>query len=560
MSSTQKLDLSNIKNQIEASIGGALTDSKALQTSFEGLEKALDLIPLGATEPSDSPDRNSLVKLITDDGRIDFLKAYTEREAKVVNQIANDLKPVFTPKDEIIFARTMQAYSQVSQRLLKISNLMSAQPAEQNESILLEEETTGSTDQKMQEIAKISKESLSNSYAKIFNIIAKNIDSVPENEEGQDRLENFTELLKALGIMPMLKNNIMSKSGRMPREQSTATKNKKRIITRLLRAISIAQLPAVSEDQIVTPGGYFKLFSSLDSKNPAWMNLSIESYVFGKGNTKEIAEFNASARKEESISEENQINYLRASRSWILSYIKGDSDGTLTDKEEANYVSQLETTVIEKEKEIKNYYLSKSFNLSSVQGIQIKPEIKLPLYVKVRLAVTDADRLKESPLRNIVGGVLSAVGGLFAHIETKIDAGEVAAAKARNEAIFKGISALVKGTVGLVGGKQAARDYEEGVDKLASTLNPERITLSKDEKKGRIKEDMVAPIGSNGMAPVGTGSPGQFMQTPDAMAGSMDTFSLLGPGKKTKPKKKSKVAGSKVLTFADFIKGKGKVD
>jgi hypothetical protein len=44
------------------------------------------------------------------------------------------------------------------------------------------------------------------------------------------------------------------------------------------------------------------------------------------------------------------------------------------------------------------------------------------------------------------------------------------------------------------------------------------------------------------------------------MAGTMDTFSQLGPGKKSEAKKKSKTAGSKVLTFADFIDSKSKVD
>lgn len=556
----ESFDLSAIKSQLEGKVGGNIQDDKTKITSFEGLEKVFDLIPLELTESANSPEMNDLVGLLIDKDRIDFLKAYVEKEAKVVNQIANDLKPIFTPKDELNFARSIQAYTTVSQRLLKIHNLMSPAPAKANESRLVEElNPDEDTKKKMEEIARVSKESLANSYAKIFNIQTKNIESIPETGEGADKLESLIELLSSLGVLSLVKEEAAKKKSRMPKEESLSTKKKKRISVRLLRAIAISQLPAISNQQIDKPGDYFRLFKSLESQNPAWMDLSIEKYVFG-GNAKEVSDFNATARGTESATEENQINYLRANRSWILSYIKSDKDGTLTDKEENNYVSQLETTCTEKEKEIKNYYLSRDFNISNVSGIQIKPEIKLPLYSKVRLAVSESDRLKESPLRNIVGGALAIVGGLFSRIEDKVDSGALAASKARNEAIFKGISAIAKGTVTLVGGKQAGRDYETGLEKISSKLNPERITLSQDERKGRVKEDMIATTDATGYAPVNPEAPGQFMQTPNSMAGTMDTFSLLGPGKKSEAKKKSKTAGSKVLTFADFIDSKSKVD
>jgi hypothetical protein len=556
----ESFDLSAIKSQLEGKVGGNIQDDKTKITSFEGLEKVFDLIPLELTESANSPEMNDLVGLLIDKDRIDFLKAYVEKEAKVVNQIANDLKPIFTPKDELNFARSIQAYTTVSQRLLKIHNLMSPAPAKANESRLVEElNPDEDTKKKMEEIARVSKESLANSYAKIFNIQTKNIESIPETGEGADKLESLIELLSSLGVLSLVKEEAAKKKSRMPKEESLSTKKKKRISVRLLRAIAISQLPAISNQQIDKPGDYFRLFKSLESQNPAWMDLSIEKYVFG-GNAKEVSDFNATARGTESATEENQINYLRANRSWILSYIKSDKDGTLTDKEENNYVSQLETTCTEKEKEIKNYYLSRDFNISNVSGIQIKPEIKLPLYSKVRLAVSESDRLKESPLRNIVGGALAIVGGLFSRIEDKVDSGALAASKARNEAIFKGISAIAKGTVTLVGGKQAGRDYEAGLEKISSKLNPERITLSQDERKGRVKEDMIATTDATGYAPVNPEAPGQFMQTPNSMAGTMDTFSLLGPGKKSEAKKKSKTAGSKVLTFADFIDSKSKVD
>lgn len=557
--STAQVDMATIKANLEGKVGGNADDEKSRNTAFEALEKILQIVPLELTERRDLPEINSIVNLMIDKDRIDFLKAYTEKEAKVINKIVNDLKPIVTPKDEIEFTRTMQAYSQVSERLLKIYNLMSSTSSPKNEAKLFEENVDSETKKKMDEIAQVSKDSLASSYAKIFNIQAKNIDSIPETQEGNEKLENLAELLNSLGILSLLKNEVDKKKKKLPREENISTKKKKRIITRLLRAIAISQLPSISNGTVDRTGDYFKLFTSLEKENPAWMNLSVERYVFG-GNTAELSEFNANARKNESASEENQINYLRASRSWILSYIKSDKEGVLTDREESNYVTQLETTCTEKEKEIKNYYLSRDFNISNVSGIQLKPEVRLPLYTKVKLAVSEADRLKESPLRNIIGGALEIVGGLFSRIDDKVDSGALRAAQARNQAIFKGISAITKGVVGIVGGKQAARDFETGVEKVTSTLNPERLSLSYSEKGNKVKEDMISTTDATGFAPVNPEAPGQTMQTPDSMAGTMDTFSLLGPGKKKGAKKKDTHAGSKVLTFSDFIKSKAKVD
>ena len=53
----------------------------------------------------------------------------------------------------------------------------------------------------------------------------------------------------------------------------------------------------------------------------------------------------------------------------------------------------------------------------------------------------------------------------------------------------------------------------------------------------------------------GTGSPGTSFQVPDSMGGSMDNYSLLGPSKSIRNKKKKKKAhpNNRVLSFKDFI-------
>jgi hypothetical protein len=77
-----------------------------------------------------------------------------------------------------------------------------------------------------------------------------------------------------------------------------------------------------------------------------------------------------------------------------------------------------------------------------------------------------------------------------------------------------------------------------------------------------VKEDMIGVADSPGFIPVNPESPGQIMQTPDALPADMDIFALAGPGKKSKGKSKKKEAavtpGGKVSNFSDFLKSRSK--
>jgi hypothetical protein len=67
--------------------------------------------------------------------------------------------------------------------------------------------------------------------------------------------------------------------------------------------------------------------------------------------------------------------------------------------------------------------------------------------------------------------------------------------------------------------------------------------------KDQLDEDMIAPMDG------GNGSPGTSFQTPDSMGGSMDDYSLLGPGKSKKKSKKKKKPhpNNRIMTFKDFM-------
>lgn len=98
-------------------------------------------------------------------------------------------------------------------------------------------------------------------------------------------------------------------------------------------------------------------------------------------------------------------------------------------------------------------------------------------------------------------------------------------------------------------------DFEREVAKKAG-LNDDELDMMEllGITEGKIEEDMIAPMDS------GTGSPGSFFQSPETMAGSMDTMSLAGPltkNKKSKSKSR-KPKSSKILSFKDFIKSSRK--
>lgn len=525
-------------------------------SSEEIIRAALDSIRLEEVTPENRNRLRGFFKAMLDPARFGLAKSYLEKESKLASQIVASIAPVLTPMGEIDFIKKTQQYFALAQRLLKVYRMAEVNLSDTEKDLpVFEQAEDQSDEEKIEELEKISREGLVSSYEEMREAQRKAIDALPNDEEGLERLQNLIDLLKTLGLLKPFGEEIAKKKSRMPRESPISTKRKKRIIGRLIRGISIATLPLVSEDQIKEEGGHFKLFKALEQQNLAWMNLSLQKYVFGS-NAAKLNEFESAARKTESASEENQINYLKANRSWALSYIKSDSDGVLTDREEANYVAQLENMAEEKEREIKNYFLTRDFSMGSVKGIQIKPEVRLPLYVSVKLAVSEKDKIKESPLRNLLGGVVSIASGLFSMVPDKIDQAALAQAKARNQAIVGGIDAIIKGTIGLVGGKQAARDYEQGVETLGKTLDPERLSIDKKGKAGKTMEDMLSITDSPGFTPVNPEAPGQLMQTPDSMAGSMDILALAGPLKKEAPKKKKKE--NSIQSFADFVKTRAK--
>ena len=549
--SSPVIDADSIKNQIDSGVGGDITQKDVVTASFEALKKVFDAIPLDYLENADNPGLEDIFTELVKSDKLDFLEKYAQNEKNAIEGVAKSMETIDKERDEAKFINYLRDYSNISERLLKIYRLCAGQTGlSLTEAVDLDPDAQSKIDR----IIKLSKEGAASTWKKILDAEAKNIDSLPETPEGAQKFYEYKDLFELLGLTQFLKDALAAKERKIvaqEKPESVSTKSKKRIIdNRLIKGIQYAELPVISNDIAEVPGDLFKMFKALEKQNSAWMNSSLSKYVFT--DSARAKEFDTTARQTESVKEEDQLAYLMACRSWSLSYIKGLVDGDLTEKEESNYVTKLGNISTEKEREIKNYYLSRDFNLGNFGGVQLTPEIRLPLYARVKLPVTDEDRKKESPLRNILKGLGQIVTGLFGAIPDKGNEAVAKMARNRNLAIFNGLNAIVKGTVTAVGGKQAGRDYSEKVAKLVPG-------------KAAVKEDMLSLGDAPGVVVVNPESPGQVMQTPDSLPGNnMDIFSLAGPGKKItstkKSKKKSKKKAAKVnhivSSFSDFMQRK----
>jgi|694.fasta_scaffold24118_2 hypothetical protein len=377
------------------------------------------------------------------------------------------------------------------------------------------------------------------------------ISNLPNDVKTMETLQvDWKPLLDALGYSKFFTGPIQAKEKEITKNERPSLRKKNRIKEKLMSALSSSLLPPMTNGEISEPGGdYYKLFKKLEGQNTAWLEAAIREVLVDSAR---ISQFNNSVRTAESSLEENQLAYLQISSSWIIKYIESEVDGELSKRDTDNAISKVKAITQEKEKEIKNYYLSKDFNMKNFKGIQLKPDLRLPLYQRVRLAVSEADRIAESPLKNLLKGLGQIAVGLLSSIPDRGDAAEARKNANQNKAIFNGIFSIIKGGVYGVS-KQGGRDFEKGVGKVTNKLRLDAIGLTPYEKGEGPKFYKSAEKKTNEDAVTAPVSPGTGFQTPDSLpTDNMDTFALAGPGKKAKKKKIIR----KVSNFNDFLKSK----
>ena len=407
---------------------------------------------------------------------------------------------------------------------------------------------------KVSKLVQRTEDTIKKEVASALNNTAQAITDLPNTISSMEKLQvDWKPLIDALGYSKFFTNTIKQKEKVLTRDERPSLRKKNRIKEKLMGALRSALLPPIVNGEISEPGGdYYKLFKRLESQNGAWLDASIKETIVDENR---IAQFNASARSAESPLEENQLAYLQIGGAWIMKYIQSEVDGELSKRDMDNAVTKIKSVIQEKEKEIKNYYLSKDFNMENFEGIQLKPNLRLPLYQRVKLAVSEADKIAESPLKNLFKGLGQIAVGLFSNIPDRGDAALAAKNAERNRAIFNGIFSIIKGGVYGVN-KQAGRSLEKGVSNVTNKLRLDVVGLTPYEK-GEGPSFYKSAEKKTNEQDTGGVSPGADFQTPASLPdNTMDTFALAGPGKKEKPKKKKSMV-TKVASFSDFLKNKG---
>lgn len=428
---------------------------------------------------------------------------------------------------------------------------------------------------RMNNITETSAESIRKWYSWASKTFEKTINGVENIKEDEatikiDNIRNFSEKVGGnltLNLVIDYKGKETNVESRLKERESKFSvtkelKNKRKLFSNIRTILSNAELPAFDDSNIQRQGDYFRLFNTLREEKADWMDTILLKDVF-KRDTSKFNEFKHHVSNE-STEEVEQLNYLAACELWIIKFIESDYLGEFNQRETKSYTSAIQSIVLDKSKDIKNSYLSKGFNLGNFRSVQINPEISLPLYKKVKLAISKEDIRKENPFMNIISGIGSIASGLIG--THNINTAALANAKQNNQLnkkIFSGISNIVKGMVGAVGGKEAAKKYEKGVKKLTKNRLARALgTTTIGQNEEPVKEDMISPMDS----PSYSGPQQSLHQTGPQMGGGFDDpYALIGPpknnpyskkNKKKKGKSKKSISpkSNRVLSFADFIK------
>ena len=563
-------------NIIREKVGGDFKRESRL-SSFEGLTKGLDTLELREiTENGDNI--KAIFKYLIDKENIEFVDRYIKNQKSRTLAISSKLKKIKDIAEDDEFKKEVNIMMKVIERTFKLHNIikpnlelvksgqiyLGIQGEAPDEKIVTRAERIISNCEKT--IAEKTKAIQKEGEEQLESAL-----TIQNTEEAEEKVERVEKIFIDLGLEALLtklddiKNALSSKKEKEPKpkpevnkevkkevvKKDTSTK-KKILVARLLEAMKLSMLPELTGNEVKGQGGYYALYNTLKKKNTTFMEEVLTTKIFKPSQYTEKSSFYEKTR--ESAQESDQITYLNASKEWIKLYILSELDGQIESQRDLEkLLSEVQRIAEEKEREIRNYYTAKDFNLGQFQGLQIKPEIYLPLCLsrsrseaecKINLPVSYKDRVKESPIKKYYLAISKIVGGLFSNIPDNSDTAFAQKAAERNKAIIQGISGIISGTLGLFS-KQTSRDYETGIKNIKK-----RISDTFSDSKAN--EDML------GLPIVPMTEPGQLLQTPDSIPSSMDTFALLGPGKKEKSKKKkpmkAPISNNKVLGFDDFLK------
>jgi len=541
-----KMDISNdiksIEKKISDEVGG--TEDESIIDGI--LDDITDEMLNRASEEADIQDA---LKLFSDPAKIDYFFKYRDIKSNKIKNIQEELEKTSTnitsdneklrDKSNIDFRKQASDLNLELDRLRKLIEVYSINSNLDIESEGIKEKTKELSD---------TPESLS-SAIDVYRKIAIDIVNKLRKKDDDELLIDQTEDTLEKSGMTIINININGEDttpekeikkikdedeGKKPKE----TIEQRQFTKEILKKLQNAYLPESTDENITKPGDFFSIINDIKTSE-----YSQKLYDLVERNSISFGENN------EFLNTENpdvkyQLSYLELIRLFIDSMI---NEYIKEARENKKWKNSIEKIYLDKQVYIKNKNLSRKINMSDFAGLKIKREIHIPLYKTVNIPITDEDIIANSSISKF-RKAMKNLSGIMGWQQSYVDQGRATANSRQNKAVLQGITQLVRGTAGVIGGEKAKKKANLTMKKVGNALGTE------------IKEDMLMPMSSDGM-------PGTPFDVPQSVPGEMDTLAKLGPGgtgknpkkKKKKSKRfsahpdKKKSKNSRVLSFGDFI-------
>lgn len=526
------IDIKSIGKRLEDEVGG--NEDEPI------IDSILDDISYEILNRKDEDDVSDVIKVFSDTDKIDHFSKYKEEKSKKINKISSALnklsKNLYSDKDKdreksnndfINVASDLNLEIDRANKLTEIYKINSDKELGEDSDVEKTKKLSGENSFIEKAIS---------SYKKLAKKVIDYLDKKSDKEEDTEMIIDDIENSFEQSGISVINININGKESTVKEElekvkqkeevkKPKETKTERAFIKDTITRLKSSFIPEQKDGVIIKQGGFFSNVLNIKSSfNDALLNI-IQRRAIDLGE-------DMSHLEKESSDVKHQIAYLDSTK-YFLDYM---IESYITTKRDRDKLKRLVNTIyLDKTAYIRNKNLARKINMSDFAGLKVKREIKIPLYKTVNIPITNKDIVANSKFSKFKEA-MKGLSGIMGWQMSYVDQGRASANSQQNKAILQGITNISKAIAGKVGGDKAKDKVDLASRKVGNTLNLE------------LKEDMVAPIDSGG-------SPGTAFDTPQSLAGGMDMFSKLGPGKPLKRKKtKKKSRKKKKNTFKSTAK------
>jgi len=528
-------DIKSISKRLTDEIGGVEDESI--------IDSILDDITYEILNRKEETDVGDVIKLFSDSGKLKSFSDYKNKKSSKINNISKNLNKI----SKNLYSNTDKEREKSNNDFIRAATDLNLELDRANKLVeiyKLNSEMNPEEKDKIKELSKSDKvfSKVIESYKKLAKKVIDHLNKKVDKDDDADLIiDDINNTFEESGIS-IININIGGKETTVKdqiekikvKEDSTKpkeTKNQRLFIKDTITRLKSSNIPELRDGLIIKTGGFYNNILNIQSSyKDALLNIIQRRAI-------NLGEDNIFLDKE-NADVKYQISYLETIR-YFLDYM---IDSYISTKRDRDKLKRLVNSLyVDKAAYIRNKNLSRKINMTDFAGLKIKREIKIPLYKTVNIPITNEDIVANSKFSKFKAA-LGNLGGLLGWQKSYVDQGMAKANKMQNRAILQAITNVSKSIAGAVGGDKARNKTDLAARKVGNALNLE------------LKEDMLAPMDSGG-----ANQPGAIFDTPQSVAGGMDTFSKLGPGKvkkKSKRKKKKKKANkrsSSIISFNDFI-------